>query len=103
MQVSRGCLAGTWPAHALTPACLWAPSLSRIMWMASPLSTSQSMVRRNLRNSVLRCRGRQRPITVPVSTSSAANRVVTVSTPVAGARPDQTDHSTSRRAGAKPR
>ena len=50
--------------------------IAQIMWICSPVGTSRSMIRRNSKNSVLRCRGRQRPITTPVSTFSAANRVV---------------------------
>ena len=42
----------------------------------SPSGTSRSIVLRNLMNSVWRCRGRHWPITLPVSTSRAANKVV---------------------------
>ena len=60
--------------------------LSRIMCMSRPFGTSRSTVRRNFRNSWCRCLGRHEPITLPVSTSSAANRVVVVAFVVVGHR-----------------
>src|SRR6266540_4362405 len=67
---------GRLASHALTLSWLWVPELSTIRCTARCLGTARSMVRRNRRNSPLRCRGRHWPITLPVSTSSAANSVV---------------------------
>jgi hypothetical protein len=71
VQVEAGCLA----SQALTLAWLGVLSLSRIMWIRRLRGTWVSTRRRKRRNSSCRCRSKHLPITAPVSTSSAANRV----------------------------
>ena len=54
----------------------WVPALPSTRWMSSSGATRASISSRNLRDSLARCRGKQRPITAPAFTSRAANRPV---------------------------
>src|SRR4029079_19445427 len=69
---NRGCLS----SQLRTSSCWWVGELSRIRWICRSLGTCRSMVLRNFNHSLCACRGVHGLMFMPVSTSSAANRVV---------------------------
>jgi len=77
---SRGIVVSTFLQSWSQGVDVWEESgmkkLSGIRCTSRSAGTSRSMVLRNFRNSSCRCLGRQEPITVPVATSKAANKVV---------------------------
>ncbi len=63
-------------SHLATFSCLWVAWLSKTMWMSLPLGTSRPINFKKLRNSWWRWRENRWPISSPVSTLRAANKVV---------------------------